>query len=143
MSSQTQVSEAVATLINLTVERWGYYFGKRATASELMKSTIVERAKVREVGQKISGLFGQYLSEGKDVRADVGSLQGELAKARADLSAKSKPFYEKMRPLNKALSFLDKTAIPEAIELATGSKVTPRFQLSEYVLKAITPKAKK
>jgi hypothetical protein len=105
-----------------------------------MHETIVERAKVRETGQKISAKISEYMEKGTDVREEVRSLQGELAKARAVLKEKSAPFYEKIRPLNKALTYLDKTAIPQALEQVTGEPVTPRFQLSDYVLKALKPK---
>lgn len=128
----------VTDFINVVSERWGYYFGKRAVQSELMKATTVERATVRALGQKISAKIGEYMENGTDVREEVRSLQGELAKARAELKAKSAPFYEKIRPLNKALTYLDKTAIPQAIEQVTGEKVVPRFQVSDYVVKAIT-----
>lgn len=142
-TSQVVIPKEVTDFINVVSERWGYYFGKRAVQSELMKATTVERATVRATGQKISALIGQYLSEGKDVRSEVSELQGELAKARATLKAKSSPFYEKIRPLNKALTYLDKTAIPQAIEQVTGEKVMPRFQVSDYIVKAITKPKKK
>jgi hypothetical protein len=138
-----QIPEEVAGLINVVAERWGYYFGKRATQSELMKATQVERATVRSFGQKISAKISEYMENGTDVRQEVKTLQGELAKARAVLREKSAPFYEKIRPLNKALSFLDKKVIPDAIEKATGEKILPRYQVSDYIVKALTPKQKK
>jgi hypothetical protein len=138
-----QIPEEVAGLINVVAERWGYYFGKRAIQSELMKATQVERATVRSVGMKISAKINEYMENGTDVRTEVKALQGELAKARATLKEKSTPFYEKIRPLNKALSFLDKKVIPEAIEKATGEKILPRYQVSDYIVKALTPKQKK
>jgi len=138
MSGQSQIPEEVAGLINLVAERWGYYFGKRVVQSELMRATAVERARVRSIGKQISALISKYLSEGEDVRSEVAKLQGELAEARQVLKQKSAPFYEKMRPLTKALSYLDKTVIPKALEEVTGEKVTPRFQVSDYILKAIS-----
>lgn len=138
-----QIPEEVVGLINVVAERWGYYFGKRAIQSELMKATQVERATVRSIGQKISAKISEYMENGTDVRQEVRTLQGELAKARATLKEKSEPFYEKIRPLNKALSFLDKKVIPEAIERVTGEKILPRYQVSDYIVKALTPKQKK
>jgi hypothetical protein len=138
LASQVQIPQEVASFINVVSERWGYYFGKRAVQSELMKATTVERATVRALGQKISAKISEYMENGTDVREEVRSLQGELAKARAVLKEKSSPFYEKIRPLNKALTYLDKTAIPQAIEQVTGEKVVPRFQVSDYIVKAIT-----
>jgi hypothetical protein len=105
-----------------------------------MKTTTVDRATVRAIGQKISAKISEYMENGTDVRQEVHSLQGELAKARATLNQKSAPFYEKIRPLNKALSYLDKQVIPQAIEKATGEKVIPRYQLSDYIVKALQPK---
>jgi len=138
MASQVQIPKEVAELINLVAERYGYYFGKRAIQSELMKATKAERAEVRLIGQKISGLINEYLNEGRDVRSEVSELQSKLAQARAVLKQKSAPFYEKMRPLNKALSYLDKEVIPKKLEEITGEKVMPRFQVSDYIMKAIT-----
>lgn len=135
-----QIPEEIAGLINVVAERWGYYFGKRAIQSELMKATQVERATVKSIGAKIGAKIEEYMNNGTDVRAEVKALQGELAKARASLKEKSEPFYEKLRPLNKALSFLDKKVIPDAIEKATGEKVLPRYQVSDYIVKALTPK---
>jgi len=131
-------SEKYKAFVEVVVERWGYYFGKRAIQSELMKATTVERATVRALGRKISAKVNEWMENGTDVREEVRSLQHELAKAKAALKEKSSPFYEKIRPLNKALTYLDKTAIPQAIEQVTGEKVVPRFQVSDYIVKAIT-----
>jgi uncharacterized coiled-coil DUF342 family protein len=138
LASQIAIPQEVASLINVVSERWGYYFGKRAVQSELMKATTVERATVRALGQKISAKINEWMEKGEDTREEIRSLQGELAKARAVLKEKSTPFYQKMRPLNRALSYLDKTVIPKALEEVTGEKVTPRFQVSDYIVKAIT-----
>jgi len=137
-TSQVAIPQEVASFINVVSERWGYYFGKRAIQSELMKSTTVERATVRAVGQKISAKISEYMENGTDVREEVRSLQGELGKARAVLKEKSAPFYQKIRPLNKALSYLDKTVIPKSIEEVTGQKVIARFQVDKAILDAIT-----
>ncbi len=82
------------------------------------------------------------MESGKDVRGQIRTLQAELGKVRAEYEKKATPFYEKKRPLSKALSYLDKEAIPKALEQVTGQKVIPRFELSEHVLKAIAPKEK-
>jgi len=141
--AQIQLPKEVAELINVVSERWGYYFGKRAIQSELMKATQVERATVRSIGQKISAKITEYMENGTDVREEVKSLQVELAKARAVLKEKSSPFYAKIRPLNKALTHLDKNVIPEAIERATGQKVIPRYQVSDAIVQALTKPKKK
>lgn len=142
-TSQVQIPKEVTDFIKVVAERWGYYFGKRAVQSELMKATTVERATVRALGQKISAKISEYMEKGTDVRKEVRSLQGELAKARAVLKEKSSPFYEKIRPLNKALTYLDKQVIPQTIEQVTGEKVVPRFQVSNYIVKALTKPKKK
>ena len=138
MSDQIQLPEEVAGLISIVAERYGYYFAKRSIQSELMKATTLERAKVRTTGKAIAIKIGEYLSEGKDVRSEVADLQGKLATARATLKLKSAPYYAKMSPLTKAISYLDKVVIPPQIEKATGEKLLPRFQVSDYTLKAIT-----
>ncbi|MEM2613240.1 MAG: hypothetical protein QXO15_03315 [Nitrososphaerota archaeon] len=135
--AQTLIPTEVAELINLVAERYGYYFGKRLIQSELMRETKEERKTIKEIGKKISEKMSEYLEKGVDVREDICSLQGELARVRAELAQKSAPYYEKLRPLNKALSYLDKEVIPKAIERVTGKKVTPVTQVSDYLLKAI------
>lgn len=139
MASQVaQIPKEVAEFINVVAERYGYYFGKRSLQSELMKATREERATVRALGKKIADKINEYMEKGTDVRQEVRSLQGELAKARVVLKQKSSPFYEKMRPLGKALSYLDKVVIPQRIEAITGEKVMPRFQVDKAILNAIT-----
>jgi hypothetical protein len=141
--AQVVVSEAVTELVNMVAERWGYYFGKRAIQSDVMKATTAERAKIRALGQQISAKIGEYLANGIDVREEVRALQGSLTEARIALKEKSAPLYMKIKPLNLALTYLDKLAIPKAIESATGSAVLPRFEVSDAIVKAITKPAKK
>jgi len=124
-------------LISTVAERWGYYLGKRTTQSGLMQATSAERTKVREVGKSIKDKIADYLKNGTDVRDEVVSLQVDLEGEQEALSEKSKPFYEKISPLNKALSYLDKVIIPMQIERATGVAVMPRFQVADYTQKAI------
>jgi len=137
MSTQVVIPKEIEDLINVVSERWGYYFGKRVLMSELMRVTATERAIVRAIGQKIQAKISEYMENGTDVREDVKVLQSELMRVKAALKEKSTPFYEKMRPLNKALSYLDKEVIPRALEAVTGEKVAPRFQLSDNVYKAL------
>jgi len=138
IQEEVQIPEQVEALIDTIAERWGYYFGKRTTQSELMKATSAERTKVRTVGNLIKAKITDYLINGADVREEVVSMQGQLKEARATLSEKSKPFYDKVSPLNKALSYLDKVVIPQQLEQVKGEKILPRFQVADYTLKAIT-----
>jgi hypothetical protein len=108
-----------------------------------MKTTTVERANVRAIGQMISAKINDYMANGTDVRQEVQSLQQRLAEARTTFKAKATPFYEKIRLLNKVLTFLDKNVIPEAITKATGEQLTPRLQVSDYILTALAPKPRK
>ena len=124
-------------LIDTVAERWGYYFGKRTTQSELMQSFTAERTQVRATGSLIKAKIADYLKNGTDVRDEVNSMQGVLKEAKETLSELSKPYYEKISPLNKALSYLDKVVIPMQIEQATGKAVMPKFQVSDYTKKAI------
>jgi hypothetical protein len=140
--AQILVSESATELISLVAERWGYYFGKRLIQADLMKATATERAQITAAGKRIAEKMGLYLKEGKDVRSEIAALQAELASARAALREKATPFYQQIAPLNKALSYLDKEVIPVAIEKATGEKVVPRLQVSDYILKAIMKPSK-
>mgnify|MGYP000255011346 CR=1 FL=1 len=135
--SQILIPKEIEDLVNLVEERWGYYLGKRVIQSELFKATQKERTEIRAIGEKISKLLNEYLEKGVDTREEIKKLQEELATARATLMEKSAPFYEKLRPLNMAISYLDKKLIPEALEKATGRKPVPRLQVSEYLLKVV------
>jgi len=136
IEAQSEATEAEA-LIDTVAERWGYYLGKRTTQSALMQSTTSERASVRVAGKSIKDKLADYLKNGTDVRDEVNSMQEDLDDAREILSEKAKPFYEKISPLNKALTYLDREVIPLQIEQATGVAVMPRFQVADYTQKAI------
>ncbi|MBA7609115.1 hypothetical protein ES703_16302 [subsurface metagenome] len=137
----TKQPEAIATaqeaLVQTVAERWGYDFGRRTTQSELMTATITERTEVRTVGKNIKGKIADYLKNGTDVRDEVNSLGSQLKEAKEANSVKAKPFYEKIRPLSKAIAYLDKVIIPIQITEATGEKLLPRFQVADYTQKAI------
>jgi len=133
-----QIPEQVATLINVVAERYGYYFGRRALSAKLMLETASERREVQKINKAISGKVNEWMKDGTDTRPEIIALQGELASARAALKQKSAPYYEKISPLVKAVSYLDKIVIPSQIEKATGVAVTPVFQVSDATLKAIT-----
>jgi len=135
-AQQIVIPKEIEDLINAVSERWGYYFGKRALMGELMRATASEIAKIKALNQKISEKISEYMN-GKDVRDEIKALQAELTKVQETYKQKAEPFYAQIKPLNKALSYLDKIVIPNAIEAVTGEKVMPRFQVSENILKAI------
>ncbi|MEM2181018.1 MAG: hypothetical protein QXP32_09425 [Nitrososphaeria archaeon] len=120
--SQVLLNQA---LLDIITERWGYYFGKRILQSELMKRTVTERKTIRELNEKINEKINNYLSKGIDVREDVIALKTELTKVKTELSQKSQPYNEKIRTINKVLSYLDKEVIPSALENITGKKILP------------------
>jgi hypothetical protein len=124
-------------LVDTIVERWGYWAQRRALSSQLMKSTSVERAKVTQIGKQIAGKLSAYLAEGTDVRGDVVTLQGDLAQAKSVLKAKAQPYYDKVAPFVKAVSYLDRVVIPGQIEAVTGEKLQPRVEISPSILKAL------
>ncbi len=140
MSEQIQkqkTTTAQGALVQTVAERWGYDFGRRTTQSELMTATITERTEVRTVGKNIKGKIADYLKNGTDVRDEVNSLNGQLKEAKEANSEKAKPFYEKIRPLSKAIAYLDRVVIPIQIKDATGEELLPRFQVADYTKKAI------
>jgi hypothetical protein len=135
-----QIPEQVATLINLVAERYGYYFAKRVKTSELMKATAIERSQVARLNKAISEKIGEWRSSGADTREEIASLEAQLTKARDELKGKSAPFNDATRPLGKAISYLDKTLIPNQLQAVTGQPVIPKFTVSPEILKAITSK---
>jgi len=124
-------------LVDTIIERWGYYAHRRALASLLMTSTSAERTKVTQIGKQIAGKLSAYLAEGTDVRGEVVTLQGELVQARSVLKTKAQPYYDKVAPFVKAVSYLDRVVIPGQIEAVTGEKLQPRVEISPSVLKAL------
>jgi len=138
-----EVPKEVTDFIETVSERWGYYTAKRLIMGELMKATKDERAEVRQLGREVAEKIELFLNKPqKELREAIDSLRGRLAKVREVLREKSAPYYQRMRPLNKALSFLDKVVIPQQIETVTGKAVTPRYRVSKDILEAIKPKKK-
>jgi len=129
--------EKVQELIDLVYERYGYYFGKRAVMSRMFKETTTERQKLRELSREKSGLIALYLKTGKDVRKELSGLQNEINRTRGILRKKSAPYWDTIRPLNQALSFMDKQLIPAKLEEVTGRPVEARVQLSAQLAKEV------
>jgi len=136
-TQQIILPKEVEDLISVVSERWGYYFGKRAIMGELMSATKKEIAAIKALNKKISEKINEYAKDGKDVRSEIKALQAELEKAREAFKQKSEQYYAKLKPLNKALSYLDKIVIPSAIEAVTKEKIMPRYQVSEDLMKVI------
>lgn len=134
--AQIQIPEEIATLVDTVAQRYGYDLGRRLTQKEMMKSTTKELGAIRSVRASIRNEFKAYLEEGVDVREKIISLQKVLKTAREKYRVKADPYLDKIRPLRKAVSHLDKV-IPEQIERATGEKVIPKFKVSEELMKAI------
>ena len=124
-------------LVDTIIERWGYHAHRRALASLLMKSTSAERTKVTQIGKQMATKLSAYIAEGADVRGEVVTLQGELVQAKSVLKTKAQPYYDKMAPYVKAVSYLDRIAIPGQIEAVTGKKLEPITEISPSVLKAL------
>jgi len=143
MSTTITVPQEYQVLVDTVAERWGYYLAKRSIQSELMRKTKVERAKVRSLGSDIADRINDWVNNGTDTRKEIRALQGELAQAKQVLKVKSAPFYDRMRPLTKAISYLDKDIIPNQIEQATGEKLTPRFKVSTEIVRALAKPKKK
>lgn len=142
MSQTIQLPQEVAGLISVVAERWGYYFAKRVKSAELMKATSAERQKVTKLGKAISDKVGEWMKNGTDTRAEITALQTQLSDARTELKQKSAPYYEAMKPLSGAISYLDKVLIPSQVQTVTGQPVVPKFTVSADILKAITKPAK-
>jgi hypothetical protein len=139
-SSQVAVAvpEEYKAFVDLVAERWGYYFGKRAISKEKKEATKTEKGQVDSLKEKLGKLIGELISNKEaDNRDTIRITQLELQKAEAELALKREPFNIKARPLNRALRYMDDVAIPKRIQELTGTAVTPRFQLSNDILKSI------
>ena len=133
----------IQNFIDVVVERYGYYFGKRKIQSELFKATKEERSTIRNLRKTIQNLVNEMVYDGKDNRKAIKELQRKLFDARNELKRKATPYYEKIRPLTKAISLMDKEIIPQKIQEITGKPLEPRYTLSEWLRKKLTEKEQK
>jgi len=136
------IPKNVANLINVVAERYGYYFATRKIQSELFRETKEERKKVQNLRKTIQNLVNEMVYDGKDHRKTIKELQKQLFEAKKQLKSKSAPFYEKKRPLIKAISLLDKEIIPQKLQ-EVGKKIEPRYTLSDWIKKELVKRQKK
>lgn len=116
-------------------ERWGYWFGARVKRGEMNEATKTLRKKANEISKKIRGEALEELITNGNIEG-FRKIVRQLKEQRTKVSTKSKPFREKINPLNKAVKYLDNIAIPDALK-ELGTPVQPRFTLSDYVQKAM------
>jgi len=138
-----KIPQNIQNFIDVVVERYSYYFGKRKIQSELFRATRDERNKVRDIGKTINALINEMIYDGKDNRKTIKELNKQLFDAKKVLREKSRPFYEKMRPLTKAISLMDREIIPQKIQEVTGKPLQPRFTLSDWIKKKLAEKETK
>lgn len=107
----------------------------------MSNKTEAERKAVAEVRKAITGDNLKTIIS----KADVKTYESTLAKiktAREALNTASKPFRDKISPLQKAQKYLDNVAIPDALK-ELGTPVQPRFALSQWINNTLAQQKKK
>lgn len=119
---------------DLVGERMGYFMGRRTKQSEMNDATKTERAAANKISKELQENLPDYIKDG-DIDAYNTKIT-QLKKARKVVADKSKPFRAKIKPLAKAQKYCDTVAIPDALK-ELGAPVTPRFNLSDWINKAM------
>jgi uncharacterized protein YfaA (DUF2138 family) len=115
----------VTRLVELVGQRYGIYFGKRIVQGDVFKATSTERTEMRTINKEMDEKIGAYLDSGTDVREDVKALVSRRVNVKMAMKEKSKPFSPKLSELGTTLSYLDKVAVPQAYQKATGRAIIP------------------
>jgi hypothetical protein len=166
---KTQIAEAVTVeaeakrvdlleaFAELVAERFGYYTARRLKMAEMNEKTKEERKHAGKIRKAISLRLkfdrknGGYTYETGDAlreAMDSGSWETyesklkELSEVKKSIDDMAKPYREEIKPLAKAVRYLDNVAIPDSLK-ELGHPVQPRFSLSDWVKKQIESQKKR
>lgn len=132
--SKLDMLEAFAELVS---ERYGYFMARRLTQQDMAEKTKDETKAVREKAKQLSENITSYIeSATDDLRTAIKANQKDLEAVRKTAATARKPFQEKIKPLAQAQKYCDAVAIPDSLK-ELGHPVAPRFNLSEWMGKAL------
>lgn len=131
-------------------ERFGYLAGRKVKQTEMSDATKKESKAVNELSKTIRTKTAEFLdTPTTEIKDTIVKAQRELGKAGKDISGARKvlrdvksPFLEKIKPLNKAIRYMDGVVIPDSLK-ELGKPLQPMFQLSKWVNDALEATKKK
>jgi len=142
---QVQVSEEVSEEVSnelvllqgfrdLVGERFGYAVGRKIKIKKMNDETADVRKAVSDIRKNIRESIPEWIEKAnvKEYKAQQKALEKANEK-RAEAQA---PYRKEIKPLAKAVKYMDETAIPDALK-ELGHPIEPRFSLSDYVKEAI------
>ena len=135
--------EKAVEVLDIVARRYSYYLGKRMVLRRMMLETVSERLRVQQLGRRLHEAIENYIQKPtNELRNTIMSLRKELSEAKAVLRDRQKPYWDVIRPLNMALSYLDKTVIPQKLR-EVGYDITPVETPEPRDLPQIKPKIPK
>jgi len=139
-TSRLDLLEAFAELVS---ERFGYYTARRMKQAEMNEATADIRKEMRETRKSLATAIEEYIKEPNDgLRETIFKCRKAIEEKKPVLKKKKEPYLKAIRPLNKAVRYMDNVAIPDSLK-ELGHPVKPRFSLSEWVKKAIESQKKR
>jgi hypothetical protein len=124
---------------DLVAERTAYFFGAKELRSQMSDQSATERKAVTEANKSLRTNLKQYIKDG-NLNA-YESAVAEVERVRKILNTKTETMRGKIAPLNKAVRYIDVTAVPDSLK-ELGSPIAPSFKLSEWCQKAVETKKK-
>jgi hypothetical protein len=115
---------------DLMAERQGYRLGRKAKQAEMNEASKKEREVLRDHRKELKEKIPEYI-ENSDLDG-YQNQQKQIKEAKAKVATKQEPFRKKIKPLTKAVNFIDNVAVPASLE-QLGAKVQPRFTLSKFI----------
>jgi hypothetical protein len=129
--------------LELVGERFGYWMGRRLTQQEMSEKCKEEIKAVREKNKQLSENIEAFLeTPTDDLKTTIKANQKDLASLRKVAAEKTKPFRDKIAPLAKAQKYCDNVCIPDSLK-ELGKPAVPRFNLSDWITKALETTQKK
>jgi len=150
VEAQTVTVEAEAkrvdlleAFVELVGERYGYYTARRMKQAEMNEKTADIRKEMRETRKEMTTAIEEYIKEPNDgLRETILKCRKAIEEKKPVLKKQKEPFLKVIRPLNRAVRYMDNVAIPDSLK-ELGHSVKPRFSLSEWVKKAIESQRKR
>lgn len=120
---------------DLVGERFGYWVGRRVKQAEMNEATKTEREAVRDLRKAVTGDNLVQIITDADIDGFTAKLK-EIEEAQKVVRTKSEPFRTVMKPLAKAIKYMDTVCIPDSLT-QLGKPVQERFSLSQWVTDAL------
>ena len=125
---------------DLVAERVAYAMGVQAINEEAREKTEAERTNANNARKFLRENLETFIKNA-DIEGYKKALE-EIEKASKKLKEARKPYNDKLRPLRRAIKYIDNIAVPEALK-ELGVTVQPAFSLSEWIQKVLEERKRK